>query len=192
MTKILRIDSSARTKGSVTRDLTDRIVTHLGGDVTIRDLAQDPLPQLTEDWVAANFTPAGDRTAEQVQTLALSDALIAEVEAADTLVIGLPIYNFGAPAALKAWVDLIARAGVTFKYTPDGPVGLLTGKRAIVAMASGGVPMGAPVDFATGFIKQVLAFVGITDVTFVAADQHVARGDDALKAANAQIATLAA
>ncbi len=86
------------------------------------------------------------------------------MQAADTLVIGLPIYNFGVPAALKAWVDQVARAGVTFRYTETGPKGLLTGKRAIIAVASGGTEAGSDVDFATGYIRHVLGFIGITDV----------------------------
>ncbi len=114
---ILRLDASARRDGSVTRDLTSRILARFPqADVTTRDLA-DGLPLIDAAWVAANFTPEADRDAAQRAALALSDTLIAEVRAADTLVIGLPIYNFGVPATLKAWIDLIARAGVTFRYT---------------------------------------------------------------------------
>ncbi|MEL6587766.1 MAG: NAD(P)H-dependent oxidoreductase [Pseudomonadota bacterium] len=149
MTHILRIDASARQAGSVTRDLLDRIEARLGGQVTRRDVGAAPLPLLTADWVDANFTPKDQRNSDQRQALALSDALVAEVQAADTLLIALPIYNFSVPASLKAWIDLIARAGLTFKYSETGPKGLLTGKRAIVVVASGGVPMDSPVDFAT-------------------------------------------
>jgi FMN-dependent NADH-azoreductase len=101
--------------------------------------------------------------------LALSDTLIEELEAADTIVIGMPIYNFGMPAALKAWIDLMARPKVTFAYTESGPVGLLNDKRAIVAVASGGVPVDSPADFATPHLRQVLRFVGIDDITVHAA-----------------------
>ena len=121
---ILHIDSSARIDGSVTRDLTAQIVDKIGGPVIRRDL-KDPLPQISESWVGANFTPAADRDDVQRDTLALSDTLVNELRAADTIVIGVPLYNFGIPAALKAWIDLIARAGETFKYTENGPVGLL-------------------------------------------------------------------
>lgn len=187
----LHIDSSARTEGSVTRDLTATIVTRIGGDVIRRDL-KDALPQITEDWVAANFTPADQRDDVQRDTLALSDTLVEELKAADTIVIGLPLYNFGVPAALKAWIDLVARAGLTFKYTETGPVGLLDGKRAIVAVATGGVPVGSTMDFATNYIRHVLGFIGITDVEVIAADRVVANGDAAIAAAKAEIQKLAA
>jgi FMN-dependent NADH-azoreductase len=193
MTNIaLRIDASARREGSVSRDLTDKVISHLAPARTItRDLAQG-LPLIDEAWVGANFTPADQRTPEQVETLALSDALIAEVTAADTLVIGLPIYNFGVPAALKAWIDQIARAGVTFQYTETGPKGLLSGKRAIVVVASGGTEAGSDIDFATGYIRHVLGFIGIEDVTLVTADRLMVDADASLAKATAQLDALAA
>ncbi|WP_299370967.1 NAD(P)H-dependent oxidoreductase [uncultured Tateyamaria sp.] len=188
---ILHIDSSARTEGSVSRDLSADIVAQLGGDVIRRDLTE-ALPQITETWVNANFTPADARDAAQRDTLALSDALVVELEAADTVVIGLPVYNFGVPAALKAWIDLIARAGLTFKYTENGPVGLLEGKRAIIAVATGGTPVGSDIDFATGYLRHVLGFVGITEVDVIAADRVMAQGAEAIANAKAEIAKLAA
>lgn len=188
---ILRIDASARREGSVSRDLTDRIIARLGKDARVitRDLAGG-LPLIDEAWVGANFTPADQRTDAQRETLALSDELVAELKAADTLVIGLPVYNFGVPAALKAWVDLVARAGVTFAYTEEGPKGLLEGKRAILVMASGGVPAGSPVDYATTYMKHLLGFVGITDVEIVAAAGLAVDADATLKAAHAQVEAL--
>lgn len=189
--KILHIDSSARHEGSVTRDLTARIVAQLGGEAIRRDVS-DPLPVIQEAWVGANFTPADQRSPEQRATLALSDALVEELEAADTVVIGVPIYNFGIPAALKSWIDLIARAGRTFKYTENGPEGLLTGKRAIVAIASGGTASGSEIDFATPYIKHVLGFVGIHDVTVIAADRLGAGAEEKLAEIAPQIAALAA
>ncbi|WP_420396818.1 FMN-dependent NADH-azoreductase [Nioella sp.] len=187
---ILRIDASARRDGSVSRDLSDRIIARFpGAAVTTRDLAPG-LPLIDETWVGANFTPEADRSDEQRATLALSDELIAELKDADTLVIGLPIYNFGVPATLKAWVDLVARAGVTFRYTEAGPEGLLTGKRAIVAVASGGTEAGSEIDFATGYIRHVLGFIGITDVTFVTADRLALDMDATLNAAHSQIDAL--
>jgi FMN-dependent NADH-azoreductase len=189
-TSILRIDASARREGSVSRDLTDRIIARFpGATVTTRDLAPG-LPLINETWVGANFTPEADRTPDQRATLALSDDLIAEVKAADTLVIGLPIYNFGVPATLKAWVDQVARAGVTFRYTETGPEGLLTGKRAIVAVASGGTEAGSEIDFATGYIRHVLGFIGIAEVDFVTADRLMLDMDGTLQSAHAQIETL--
>ncbi|MEL6208734.1 MAG: NAD(P)H-dependent oxidoreductase, partial [Pseudomonadota bacterium] len=138
---ILRIDASARRTGSVTRQLTDDILARFGpAEVTTRDLLTTPVPQISEAWVAANFTPADRRSADQVATLAVSDTLVGELQAADTIVIGLPIYNFGVPAALKAWIDQVARAGVTFQYSAEGPVGLLT-ERDVVRLVASACPM---------------------------------------------------
>jgi FMN-dependent NADH-azoreductase len=189
----LHLDTSARLEGSVTRDLTARIVRGLApARVLRRDLARTPVPQIDADWVAANFTAPADRTAAQARTLALSDELVAELAAADTLVIGVPVYNFGAPAALKAWIDQVARAGLTFRYTADGPEGLLTGKRAILALASGGTRAGSDIDFATPYLRHVLGFLGITDVTVVAADRMALDGPASLEQAHAAIAGLKA
>ena len=188
---ILRIDASARRQGSVSRDLTDRILARFANAaITTRDLA-DGLPLIDEAWVGANFTPEGDRDGAQRDVLALSDGLIAELQAADTIVIGLPIYNFGLPAALKAWVDLVARAGVTFRYTDAGPQGLLTDKRAIIAVASGGTEAGSAIDFATGHLRHVLGFIGITEVDLVTADQLGSDPDATLKSAHDQVNDLA-
>lgn len=192
-TQILRIDASARRTGSVTRDLNDKIVDRFASTgetlVTSRDLAE-PLPLLTEDWIAANFTDPAERTEAQKEILALSDSLVAELKAADVLLIGLPIYNFGVPGALKAWIDLVARARETFRYSETGPVGLLEGKRAIVTVASGGTEAGSTIDFATGYVKHVLGFIGITDVVFVSADRMMIDADASLATAMGQIDTL--
>ncbi len=189
---VLRIDASARREGSVSRDLATKIINRLAPDQVIaRDLATPP-PLLDEAWVGANFTPSDQRTEDQRAKLALSDTLIAELAAADTLVIGLPIYNFGVPAALKAWIDQVARAGVTFQYTETGPKGLLEGKRAIVAVASGGTEAGSEVDFATGYIRHVLGFIGIHDVAFVTADRLMVDAEAAMATAHAQVDALAA
>ncbi|MEO0358708.1 MAG: NAD(P)H-dependent oxidoreductase [Pseudomonadota bacterium] len=175
MSHILRVDSSAATATSASRKMTDSIIQTLApSQTTVRDL-NDPLPQITGEWAAARLVPAADRTPAETEILSLSDTLVAELMAADTLVIGMPMYNFGIPASLKLWIDLIARPKLTFEYTPGGPNGLVTGKRAIVAAASGGVPLGAPVDFATPHLKQVLTFIGITDITVIdAKDPYLA------------------
>ena len=192
-TNILRIDASARGAVSVTRGLNDQIVNRLSqaGAVQVEtlDLA-NPLPQISSDWVEANFTEAGERTDVQRKALELSDRLIADIRTADVLVIGLPIYNFGVPASLKTWIDQISRAGVTFRYTESGPVGLLEGKRAIVSVASGGTKVGSEIDFATGYLRHVLGFVGITDVTFVAADGVARDAETSLAAASQEIEAL--
>ena len=190
MSHILRIDSSARHSGSTSRQLTEQLVTRLveqgyGASVTHRDLANTPPALLTENWVGANFTDEADRSVDQKATLAASDEMIAELEAADTIVIGVPIYNFSIPAALKAWIDLIARARKTFRYTEAGPEGLLRGKKAYLVVTSGGVPVGSDYDFATGYLRHVLGFVGITDVSIIAADQQMMNGEAISKATTA-------
>lgn len=188
---LLQIDSSARMQGSTTRALTARIAERLGGALTRRDLSS-ALPQIDENWVNANFTPEADRTPAQRAALALSDQLVAEIKAADVLIIGVPVYNFGIPTALKAWIDQIARAGVTFRYTEAGPEGLLNGKRAILAVASGGTKVGSDIDFATGYMRHILGFIGITDVTLVSADEQMIDAERAAQSAEDAIARLAA
>jgi len=188
---VLHIDASARIAGSNTRMLSASIAKKFGGPVQYRDLT-DAVPQIDETWVNANFTPADDRTDAQKAALALSDELIAEVQAADVIVIGAPMYNFGVPAALKAWIDQVARAGITFKYTDTGPVGLLEGKRAVLAVATGGTPVGSEIDFATGYLRHFLGFLGIKDVEIVAADRIMADADKAIADANAQVEALVA
>lgn len=187
---ILRVDGSVRRTDSVTRNLTNRFIDGISSKAEIallnHDLA-DGLPLVDEAWVGANFTPEEDRTAEQRETLALSDTLIAELKAADIVVFGLPIYNFGVPAALKAWVDLIARARVTFRYTEAGPEGLLKGKKAYLLVASGGTPVGADFEFATSYMKQALGFVGIEDVQIIAADKMMVDAEASLAAATSAI-----
>jgi len=190
---LLRIDTSARRAGSITRDLTNRIVSHLGArEVVTRDLADTPVPQIDAPWIDANFTAPEARDIAQREVLSLSDRLTAELQSADTLVIGVPIYNFGVPAALKAWIDQVARAGVTFRYTENGPVGLLEGKRAVLAVASGGTGVDSDIDFATGYLRHVLGFIGISDVEVVRADRMMVDADASLKVAAADIAALAA
>ncbi|MEM9047779.1 MAG: NAD(P)H-dependent oxidoreductase [Pseudomonadota bacterium] len=190
MTNTLLIQSSARGADSVTRRLAADVAARLGGTLTTRDLS-DGIPFVSEAWVGATFTPPDARTAEQTDALALSDSLVAELQAADTLIIGMPIYNFGVPAALKAWMDQVARAGLTFKYTETGAVGLLEGKRAVIVAASGGVPSGSPADFATTHLTFFLGFLGIKDVTLIAADQTMTNAS-AVAEAEAKIAALAA
>ena len=189
---LLHLDASARMKDSTTRALSARIVGRLGAATVLRRDLASPLPHLTEDWVNANFTPADQRDEVQRDILSLSDHLVGELVAADTVVIGLPIYNFSVPAAMKAWIDLIARVGRTFQYTENGPKGLLGDKRAIVAIASGGTPVGSDYDFASGYIRQILGFIGITDVQIIAADAMAVDPQAALAAANDAVESLAA
>lgn len=189
---VLRIDASARHNGSETRALTQRIIDRLAPQSLIqRDLAA-AIPSLDADWLAASWTPEDQRSDAQRETLVLSDSLIAELQAADTLVIGTPIYNFGIPAPLKAWIDQIARAGVTFRYTEAGPEGVMTGKRAIIAIASGGTQVGSDIDFASGYLRHILGFLGITDVQFIAADLLMIDAEASHAKANAALEALAA
>ena len=192
-TRVLRIDSSAQNETSVTRQLADLFVQRLAEresiDVVTRDVAQG-LPFVDSSWIAANFTDPVARDADQQAALALSDALVSEIQAADVLVIGVPIYNFGVPATLKAWRDMIARARVTFRYTEQGPQGLLTGKKAYLLGASGGTPVGSAIDFATPWLKHVLAFVGITDVEVIAAERLMIQGEAGRAQAMARIVSV--
>jgi len=166
MTKtILHIDASARRQGSVSRELSAKLVAEAGADKVIHRDLSDGLPYLSETWVHSTFTPPESRSEEQAAALDFSDTLVAELTAADTIVIGTPIYNFSIPAVLKAWIDQIARAGVTFQYTENGPKGLLEDKKVIIAVASGGTAIGSDYDFASPYLKFALGFLGITDVT---------------------------
>lgn len=171
---ILKINSSGRVEGSVSRRLIDRLAARLlAGAPEARVIERDVssgMEFVDEMWIGAYFTPASERDAAQSARLAGSDALVAKLMAADTVVIGVPIYNFGVPAALKAWIDQIARAGLTFTFTDDGPQGLVTGKKAYLVVTSGGTRVDSDIDFATGYMRQALAFVGIDDVTVIPAD----------------------
>jgi FMN-dependent NADH-azoreductase len=175
MSNILYITASIRPEAeSVSRGLGQRIVGALaartGASVTNRDLAANDLPYVSAERFAANLAPAAERTPEQAELARIADELIAELQAADTIVIAAPVYNFGPPAVLKAWADLVARAGTTFRYTANGPEGLLTGKKAYLAIASGGTPVGSDIDFMSRWLTFFLGFLGITDVEIVAAD----------------------
>ena len=191
---VLEISAGARSEGSISRLLTADLISALDSrygetQVARRDLA-DGLPFIDEAWVAANFTPEEDRSGQHRQSLAFSDTLVAELAAADVLVIGAPIYNFSLPATLKAWIDMIARARLTFQYTENGPEGLLKNKKAYVVVPSGGVPVGSPMDFATPYLRHALSFVGITDVEFIGAQGADRGNDDALDNARERIAEL--
>lgn len=189
---VLEISASARSEESVSRRLTRDIIAALEdreGEIqlTQRDLAEG-VAFVDERWIEANFTPEEKRNGRQRDVLALSDELIAELQEADLILIGSPIYNFGVPAALKAWVDMVARARVTFRYTENGPKGLLEGKRAIIVIASGGVPVDSAVDFATPYLRQALRFIGIDDVEVIAADQLNQHGEKSIDSARERIA----
>jgi FMN-dependent NADH-azoreductase len=136
----------------------------------VRDLSRTPHPALDEAALGALFTPADQRTETQAARVALDDALIAELKAADVIVLGVPMYNFGVPVQLKNWIDAVARAGVTFRYTDTGPEGLVTGKKVYVALTRGGLYRNTPADTQTPYLKTFLAFIGLTDVQFIFAE----------------------
>lgn len=200
MSTLLKINASLFSSHGQSSQLTERFVTtwldnHAGASVVTRDLAAEPVPHLDGARFMSFLAKPEERTAEQQAVVAFSDALIAEVQNADVIVIGLPMYNFGVPSTLKAYFDHIARAGVTFKYTATGPEGLLTGKKAYILAARGGMYAGTPKDSQTTYVRDFLAFLGITDVEFVYAE-GLNMGDDsksaALAAAHGQLAELAA
>lgn len=171
MTKhILRVDGSMRKNGSYSRKLVDSLITQLNKkeqhSTKVRDLS-DRVPFINEQWIGANFTAFNERTAEQHAELLQSDALVNELQEADIIVIGLAIYNFSVPAAFKAWIDQIVRSKVTFRYTENGPEGLLENKKAYVVIASGGTQVGSDIDFFSAHVRYILAFIGIKDVTFI-------------------------
>jgi FMN-dependent NADH-azoreductase len=172
---ILQINSSSRREASHSTRLANRIVerlrdTYRESRSTVRDLSRNPHPNLDEAALAALFTPAGQRTPAQAARVALDDALIAEIQAADVVVLGVPMYNFGVPSQLKNWIDAISRAGVTFHYTANGPEGLLEGKTVYVALTRGGKYRNTPADTMVPYLGTVLSFLGMTDMHFVYAE----------------------
>ncbi|MDG9670064.1 NAD(P)H-dependent oxidoreductase [Hahella sp. CR1] len=191
-TRILKIDSSARAESSMSRKLAQQLTEQLvaanpGAEVVSRDVSGG-LPFVTEEWIGASYTPADQRTEAQNQALALSDSLIEELQAADTLIIAAPMYNFSVPATLKAYIDQICRAQVTFRYTEQGPVGLLENKKAYVVAVTGGTPVNSAADFVSAYMRQVLGFIGIKDVTFINADRIMVDPESILADAQQQIA----
>ncbi|MDB6175919.1 NAD(P)H-dependent oxidoreductase [Paracoccus sp. Z330] len=193
---ILHIDSAITGDASVSRKLTADIVAKLKAGaptatVAYRDL-NEGVAAIDNAWFHAVRVVPENPSPDQQQLIDRADAYLQEVQDADVLVIGLPVYNFNLPAQLKNWLDQIARAGVTFRYTEAGPEGLLKGKRAIVGYASAGTPIGSEIDHASGYLRHMLAFLGITDVTFVAADRLAMDRDAGLARAQDVIDQIAA
>jgi len=187
---ILQINTSARREGANSTRLANTVVARLqaanpGASLTLRDLAATPHPVLDEAALGARFTPADQRTPEQAARVALDDALIAEVQAHDVIVLGVPMYNFGNPIQLKSWIDAIAQAGVTFRYTANGPEGLIQGKKVYVALARGGLYRDTERDAQVPHLKTVLGFLGMTDVRFIYAE-GLAMGAEGVEKAFAQ------
>ena len=177
--RILQVNSSARSfdegQGSVSARLAGELVERLraaqpAATVAVRDLARQPHPALDEAALQALFTPVEQRSADQVARVALDDALIAEIQAADVVVIASPMFNFGVTTQLKNWIDAIAKVRVTFQYTATGPVGLLTGKKVYVVVTRGGIHRDQPSDTQVPYLRQVLGFLGMTDVEVIYAE----------------------
>jgi FMN-dependent NADH-azoreductase len=179
MSTLLKLDSSPMGPHSISRKLTSKFADswlklHPEGNVVARDLTLMGLPAVDGFWVGAAFTPAAARTPEQNQALAISDALVADLQHANEYVLGVPMHNFGVPSTLKLWIDQVVRAGETFAYTTQGPSGLLTDKKATLLIASGGSyehgSAMASLNFVAPYLKAVFGFIGITDVNIIAAE----------------------
>ena len=186
---VLHINSSARLSNSNTRIIGQYLVDVLGQPVIGRDLAREPLPPISAEDLLAVHGSSDDQRASLLVQLALSEQLIDELNSADTLVLAAPMYNFGIPATLKQWIDSICRAGVSFKYTEQGPVGLVGVKRAFVITASGGTPIGSEMDFSSRYLEHICKFIGISDVFHIDAsgskgtpEQVISRGKQQIDA----------
>jgi len=191
-TNILYISSSTRGADSVTDRLAEELLEQLAGDQTAvvrRTLSRD-IPLLSPAVTSELTLPADERSESAAADLATADALIGELAAADVVVIGAPIYNFGVPASLKAWADLVARAGTTFTYSDTGPVGLLEDRPTYIVSASGGTEIGGDIDYGTSWLRHFLGFIGLYDVTIVAANQLAIDPDSGLASARAHIADI--
>ena len=172
---LLQINASIFSNHGQSTRLADEFVaawraSNPGAKVIVRNLAEETVPHLDAERFGAFLAKPGERSVEQQAVVEYSDALIDELKRADVLVLGLPMYNFGVPSTLKAYIDHIARAGATFKYTEKGPVGLMTGKKAYVFATRGGLYAGTPLDTQTAYVRDMLRFLGIDDVEFVYAE----------------------
>lgn len=199
MSRVLIIESSARQQDSVSRQLTQTFIcqwqtAHPNDSITVRDLAVNPVPHLDINLLGGWMKPAEQRNDLEQVSLERSNQLTDELLAADVLVMAAPMYNFAIPSTLKAWLDHVLRAGVTFKYTDTGPQGLLSGKRAYVLTARGGIYAGSTADHQEPYLRQVMAFIGIHDVTFIHAEGMNLGGDfqeKGLSQANAKLSLVA-
>lgn len=182
MKTLLQINSSLKSGDGQSSLLASQFVgkwrqSNPQGRVVVRDLAASPVPHLSAARFQAFLTAPEERDAEQAAYAAESDELISELENADIVVMGLPMYNFGIPSTLKAWIDHVARAGRTFKYTANGPVGLLADRPVVVFAARGGIYKNTPKDTQSAYMTHLLNFIGLRDIRFVYAE-GLAMGDD--------------
>lgn len=175
MIRILSLQTSLFDSNSASRSLSSGFIGQLRqkyphATVTERDLAKQPIAHLTAESFSGFGLPVDQRTESQQQAAKLSDELISELKVSDVIVLGLPLYNFGVPSTLKSWIDHIARAGITFRYTENGPQGLLDGKKLYVIATRGGQHAGTPADTQTDYIRNFFSFLGISDIEFVYAE----------------------
>ena len=197
MTNILHITASIRNGDSVSRSLGTKLVEGLAAKqdakVVHRDPSKNHIPFIDAERFAANLAPYAERSPEQHELARIADELIDELQTADTIVFSVPVYNFSVPATVKAWADLVARAGTTFRYTENGPEGLLTGKKVYIVAASGGTAMGSEIDFMSPWLKFFLGFLGMHDVELVAADGIMGQGgEEKIAEAHEEVEKLAA
>lgn len=197
MNTILHITASIRSDESISRSLGNRLVERLAAkhdaEVVTRDLSNNDLPYIDAERFAANLAPYAERSPEQHGLAKVADELIGELQDADTIVFSVPVYNFSVPATVKAWADLVARAGTTFRYTANGPEGLLTGKKVYITAASGGTALGSDIDFMSPWLKFFLGFLGMKDVELVAADGIMGEGgEEKIAEAHQEVEKLAA
>ncbi len=193
MAKLLQINSSLFGDNGNSTTLANEFVQRWQaqnptGDVVVRDFSKEEVPHLDAARVQALFSPVESRTADQQAVVDYADQIVAEIESADVIVMGVPMYNFGVPSTLKAYFDHIARAGVTFKYTETGPVGLLKDKPVYVIAARGGIYAGQAADTQSQYLKNFLGFVGLKDVRFIYAEGlNMGQKDQAFAAAKSEI-----
>ena len=194
---VLVVSSSARQSNSVTRRFTDEMLDELHQqyeqvNVLQRDVSVG-LPYVDENWINACFSPEEQHADVNKAALSISNSLVDELKLADVVIIGVPIYNFGIPASLKAWIDQIARVGLTFNYTSDGPVGMLQNKKAYIVFASGpgGTQVGSEIDFASDYLHHVLGFIGISEVSIISAEQFDEDNEQAMAKIRTRITDLA-
>ena len=196
MTNILHVSASVNGENSNSRQIATKLIERItsadpSAKVVERDTNAPLITALTGETVGAYYTPEENRSDTQKEIISVSDKMVAELQNADIVVIGAPMYNFSVPSTLKAWIDLIARVGVTFKYTENGPVGLLSGKKAYIVVATGGVPVNSAADFATPYLKQVLGFVGISDIEVIDASGFAVNPQEAMARALANVEAVA-
>ena len=189
MNKILFYKTSPKNEGSISTELGEYLVNRLSkeGNTNVSKRQLDQVPFINQQIINGLYINDNEKTLEQLEAFKISDAIVKDVHENDTIIISTPIYNFAAPAVLKAWADLVARLNKTFQYTDNGPVGLLKNKKAYIVVSSGGTKIGSEIDFFTSWMRFFLNFIGIKDVTFISADQLMSDDGSKIIQAKSQI-----